>query len=601
MAATLGGEARRRSGIDSEIHLFVVSHRNLTPRTIHFTAAAGGALAFTPLAWAALWFCATAAVVLAGTWLCRRVEQWPVEARQAWGVPALLGVTTLNSVLYGVGAAVLWRTGNPIAGVFAVLILAICIVYSLMQYYAHPRLFYIVAAPYLAGLAYIVAAIAADRLPARDYGAVGASACAAVALANLIFTARRNLAGSRSALRQARALATERERAAEAANDAKSIFLATMSHEIRTPLNGVLGMAQAMAAGELAPGQRERLGVITQSGQTLLSILNDVLDLSKMEAGKLELETAEFDLAEQVGGVCAVFGPLAEGKGVKLAWRLSPEAEGLYLGDAVRLRQLLTNLVSNALKFTEAGEVSVEVDRAGAGLRLRVRDTGVGIAPEALARLFEDFVQADASTTRRFGGTGLGLAICRRLARMMDGTIEAASEPGQGAVFTVSLPLQRLRDSDPAQAQSAAPAQAAELETVRVLAAEDNSVNQLVLKTLLAQVGIEPHLVANGREAVEAWAREPWDVILMDVQMPEMDGPTAAREIRIREAAAGRPRTPIVALTANVLAHQIGQYLEAGMDLHVAKPIEAGRLFSVLQEALAMESVDAAAPSAVGA
>jgi signal transduction histidine kinase/ActR/RegA family two-component response regulator len=600
MAATLGGEARRRSAVDSEIHLFVVSHRNLTPRTIHFTVAALGALAFAPFPWVALWFCVTAAVVLAGTWLCARVERWRAATREAWGVPALLGVTTLNSVLYGVGAAALWRTGNAIAGAFAVLILAICIVYSLMQYYAHPRLFYVVAAPYIAGFGYIIVAIAAAHLPIGDYGAIGAVACAAVALGNLIYTARRNLAGSRSALRQARALATEREQAAAAANAAKSIFLATMSHEIRTPLNGVLGMAQAMAADELASAQRERLGIITQSGETLLAILNDVLDLSKMEAGKLDLEAAEFDLAAQIGGVCAAFGALAEAKGLELSWRVSPEAEGVYLGDAVRLRQLITNLVSNGLKFTEVGQVSVEADATAAGLILRVRDTGVGIDAEALGRLFEDFMQADASTTRRFGGTGLGLAICRRLSRMMGGTIEAESELGRGALFTVTLPLERLRDSEPAEASAAATEDAAELDAVRVLAAEDNEVNRLVLKTLLAQVGVEPRLVVNGREAVEAWSREPWDVILMDVQMPEMDGPTAAREIRVREAAEGRSRTPIIALTANVLAHQIGEYLDAGMDAHVAKPIEAGRLFAALQEALAMAD-EAAEPDAARA
>ncbi len=600
MAATLGGEARRRSAVDAEIHLFVVSHRNLTPRTIHFTAAALGALAFAPLPWVALWFCVTAAVVLAGTWLCTRVERWRAATREAWGVPALLGVTTLNSVFYGVGAAALWRTGNAIAGTFAVLILAICIVYSLMQYYAHPRLFYVVAAPYIVGFGYIIAAIAVERLPVGDFGVIGAVACAAVALGNLIYTARRNLAGSRSALRQARALATEREQAAAAANAAKSIFLATMSHEIRTPLNGVLGMAQAMAADDLASSQRERLGIITQSGETLLAILNDVLDLSKMEAGKLDLEAAEFDLAAQIGGVCAAFGALAEAKGLDLSWRASPAAQGIYLGDAVRLRQLVTNLVSNGLKFTEFGQVSVEADATAAGLTLKVRDTGVGIGAEALGRLFEDFMQADASTTRRFGGTGLGLAICRRLARMMGGTIEAESEPGRGALFTVTLPLERLRDSEPAEASAVATEDAAELDAVRVLAAEDNEVNRLVLKTLLAQVGVEPRLVVNGREAVEAWAREPWDVILMDVQMPEMDGPTAAREIRVREAAEGRARTPIIALTANVLAHQISEYLEAGMDAHVAKPIEAGRLFAVLQEALAMQD-EAVEPDAATA
>ena len=381
---------------------------------------------------------------------------------------------------------------------------------------------------------------------------------------------------------------------AETANRAKSTFLATMSHEIRTPLNGVLGMAQAMAADDLSPLQRDRLDVVRQSGETLLHILNDVLDLSKIEAGKLELEEAEFDISELARGAHAAFTAIANKKGLSFDLAVESEARGVYLGDSTRVRQILYNLVSNALKFTESGEVRVCVARTGDGLRLTVADTGIGIPPERLATLFQKFEQADASTTRRYGGTGLGLAICRELAQLMGGAIRAESEPGKGSAFSVTLPLAKSAATHVPSAPEAGGVEAAPMEVgaLRVLAAEDNTVNQLVLKTLLHQIGVDPVIVANGELAVAAWAREDWDVILMDVQMPEMDGPTATGIIRAREAAEGRARTPIIALTANAMAHQVAEYTDAGMDGFVAKPIEVGRLFAALQAVLEPEAVD---------
>ena len=371
---------------------------------------------------------------------------------------------------------------------------------------------------------------------------------------------------------------------AESATRAKSAFLATMSHEIRTPLNGVLGMAQAMAMGEVTDQQRERLDVIRQSGESLLAILNDVLDLSKIEAGKLELEQAEFDIDELSSGAIGAFAATAQAKGRGFEVRGARGARGVYRGDSVRVRQILYNLVSNALKFTDQGGVKVVVSRRGKLLSISVADTGIGVAPEKLASLFQKFEQADASTTRRYGGTGLGLAICRDLAELMGGVIHADSRLGAGATFTVDLPLTRVsatrRSAPPTVIEREATLQGV---TLRVLAAEDNGMNQLVLKTLLEQVGVEPVMVSNGREAVAAWAREPWDLILMDVQMPEMDGPTATGVIRARERAEDRPRTPIVALTANAMAQQVAEYLRSGMDDFVAKPIEAGRLYAVIQ------------------
>jgi len=371
--------------------------------------------------------------------------------------------------------------------------------------------------------------------------------------------------------------------AAEAANEAKSAFLATMSHEIRTPLNGVLGMAQAMDRDELTRVQRDRLSIIHQSGEALLAILNDILDLSKIEAGQIELEEIEFDLGEVARGAHEAFTALANKKGLSFALDID-DARGVYRGDPTRLRQILYNLISNALKFTKTGEIRV-VGRLGeAGLMLEVSDTGIGISPEGLAKLFGKFHQVDASTTREFGGSGLGLSICRQLAEKMGGRIDVESEAGRGSRFIVTLPLVRVAAERPA---IVAPRieRAAESPSInlRVLAAEDNRVNQLVLKTLLHQIGVDPVVVDDGQAAIEAWESQAWDVILMDIQMPRVDGPTAVRAIRERERASGRARTPILALTANAMPDQVAAYLAVGMDGHIAKPIETLRLFEALQ------------------
>jgi len=374
--------------------------------------------------------------------------------------------------------------------------------------------------------------------------------------------------------------------AAEAANRAKSQFLATMSHEIRTPLNGVLGMAQAMAADALSDLQRGRLGVIRDSGHSLLTILNDVLDISKIEAGKLELEQAPFDLEELAQSARHAFVALAESKGLSLILKVDVAARGAYRGDATRLRQILYNLISNAVKFTEAGEVTVSVARRGERVRFAVSDTGIGIARDDMARLFEKFEQADASTTRRFGGSGLGLAICRQLAQMMGGEIRARSEAGIGTTFMVTVPLAPIAEPQMAALVAAPATPHAQAADLRVLAAEDNEINQLVLKTLLSQVGVAPVMVGDGAAALEAWETGEWDVILMDVQMPRMDGPAATRAIRRRELELGRAHTPIIALTANAMAHQVADYRAAGMDDFVAKPIEVGQLYAALQRVL---------------
>ena len=377
----------------------------------------------------------------------------------------------------------------------------------------------------------------------------------------------------------------DREAAAARTAEAMSGFLAAMSHELRTPLNGVLGMAQAMELDELPEQQRERLNFIETSGEALLVLLNDLLDFSKIGAGKVELEDGIVETRALADAARSVFAPVARAKGLDLNVSLTPAAEGGWRGDPARVRQVLYNLVSNALKFTHDGAVSVAISSAGGRLQLRVQDTGIGIAEGRLSHVFDRFVQADASITRQFGGLGLGLTIARDLARMMGGDIEVDSQEGRGSTFVARLPLKRqlsfeARDPDASAPQRPAPV------GLRVLAAEDNPVNQKVLTALLDAVGIELTMAANGEEALEIWRTGYWDVVLMDIQMPVMDGMAATKLIRAAERREGRERTPIIAVTATAVAQGKEQYLAAGMDEVVAKPISLTALLHAIDVAI---------------
>jgi CheY-like chemotaxis protein len=385
---------------------------------------------------------------------------------------------------------------------------------------------------------------------------------------------------------------------ARAANEAKSQFLANMSHEIRTPLNGVLGMAQAMEADPLPPVQKDRLRVIRQSGDALLTILNDILDLSKIEAGMIELETVPFDLSELVKGTHAAFAAVADRKGLVFRFDIG-DASGQYAGDPVRVRQVLSNLVSNAIKFTDEGEVVIRASRLAEGFELAVADSGPGISVEAGTRIFSKFTQADVSTTRKHGGTGLGLSISRDLVQMMGGEITVESAMGEGSTFRASFLLPRVGEASAATDAPAAKTGTAEGD-VKILVAEDNEVNQLVVRTLLGQAGLTPVVVGDGEQACRAWEREDWDLILMDIQMPVMDGVAATIFIRQAERTQGRKRTPIIGLTANAMPHQTASYFAAGIDECVAKPIEVTALFAALETALAGDVAAEAKATASG-
>jgi two-component system, sensor histidine kinase len=383
-------------------------------------------------------------------------------------------------------------------------------------------------------------------------------------------------------------------RRADAANEAKSEFLANMSHEIRTPLNGVLAMADMLSRSKLDVRDRELAEIIRNSGRTLEKLLSDILDLARVEAGRLELEEEVFHLGELVGSVAALSHLKAEEKGLELTVSLDPAVDRHFRGDPLRLRQVLTNLVSNAIKFTERGGVRIEAGRSRTGrVLLKVIDTGIGFTSHQKEELFGRFRQADGSITRRFGGSGLGLSISRRLADLMGGSLSCESEPGEGAQFSFEVDLPEA--ASPAPAVGVTSHQSLDGAGLKVLLADDHPTNRKVVELILAEEGIALTSVEDGAQAVAAFETGVYDIILMDMQMPVMDGLTAVRAIRGLEAGRGTARTPILMLTANALPEHVSASAEAGADSHVAKPIAPHDLFAAMNQALENEEARRAA------
>ncbi|MBK7661613.1 MAG: response regulator [Betaproteobacteria bacterium] len=419
---------------------------------------------------------------------------------------------------------------------------------------------------------------------------------AVVALASLLVAASAYLGVVKwplHALRSAIARETQRGREADAAraalalaqaaDEAKSRFLANMSHEIRTPLAGILGTVELLLATPLEARQRDLAHAAHRSGESLLGIINDILDYSKIEAGRLSIENTPFDLAALVREVSDLLAPGAAAKGVALQVAWEPGVPRWVSGDPMRLRQVLLNLAGNAVKFTECGEVDLRVRQAAGEdgtprLAFSVRDTGIGIEPIALGRLATPFTQADESTTRRYGGTGLGLAISRQLVGLMGGTLDIESTPGRGSTFAFSIPLQAA--VGPPHQEATAPRPAPSRRCGRILLAEDNPVNQQVACAFLENAGHAVAVVANGREAVRESVTGAFDLVLMDCQMPEMDGFAATAEIRRSQD--GAARTPIVAVTANALAGDRERCLASGFDDYLAKPYREEALLAVV-------------------
>ncbi|AAK24492.1 ATP-binding protein [Caulobacter vibrioides] len=368
----------------------------------------------------------------------------------------------------------------------------------------------------------------------------------------------------------------------ERANQAKSVFLANMSHELRTPLNGVIAIGDRLAEEEDPQARRELASLVTSSGRLLEQVLGDILDVSKIEAGQFQLSPAPFDLVQLVRSMAELHAAAAKAKQLSLRWSVSPDAEGSYDGDAGRISQILSNLLANAVKFTAKGEVSLEVDRQGEALRFVVRDTGVGFDDAVRDRLFKRFVQADQSITRQFGGTGLGLSICAALAEMMQGSISADAVPGQGARFEVVLPLPRCAEvADVAVEED----REISLEGMRVLVAEDHPTNRKVVEIVLEPFGVDLTMVEDGQAALDALEQGRFDAVLMDMQMPVMDGLSATRAIRAREKASGAWPILVVMLTANAMEEHVAAARSAGADLHLAKPLHPAQLLEALARA----------------
>lgn len=374
--------------------------------------------------------------------------------------------------------------------------------------------------------------------------------------------------------------------AAREAAETRTRFLAAISHEIRTPMTGVLGMAELLLCTPLNPEQRHYAETIKEAAESLLRIVNDILDFAKIEAGRLELESVLFDLRLTLRAVTTVLLPQAHAKGVKVHTELAPEVPRWVVGDPGRLRQVLINVAGNAVKFTERGWVRISAELAASDgdrctVRFRVDDTGIGIAEDQLERIFDEFTQADASTTRRFGGTGLGLSIARRLVEMMGGEIGCTSKLGQGSSFWFTVPL--VRGSEPLEVapDGSMLFLSGAWRRRRVLVVEDNPVNRTIAVRLLAREGCEVDAVESGREAVEACQGCEYDLVLMDVHMPDMDGYEATRRIRAQESA--ERHTPVVAVTASSMQGDRERCLEAGMDDFVSKPFSAEVLRRLLE------------------
>ena len=554
--------------------------------------AAIGVLLWAISAWTAapLWWAVYASLQL--------LQQHTTRVETPVGRALIYAVSIASFAVAGYPAWHLWTQAGTLGIAASTMFLCGMLVQQIVSTMAARKLFWFSAAPLMVYLVFIPPLV--FGLSRLNEGIV-ASACGVILLTYLTVM----WLGQQKALlalANSRRRAEDLQRTAEAASKAKTDFLAAMSHELRTPMNAVLGSAALLARTDLTAEQRGLVTMLSDGGSVLMHVLNDVLDLSKIEAGKLLIDPTTVDIHDFARRCAALWRANAQDKGLGFNLSISPRTPQYLTVDATRCGQIAFNLVSNAVKFTETGAVSLNLDAEETApgawtLVLSVTDSGIGMSRETLDSLFGAFQQADRSTTRRFGGTGLGLSISQKLAQMMGGEITAVSREGLGSIFTLRLPCTAASSVSPAVSAEVRPDTRQPRDSARILVAEDNPANQRIIDLFLRPIGAEVTLVENGQQALDALATGAFDLVLMDMQMPVLDGLEATRRLR----AGGGPNAdiPVLALTANVMEGHRQACEAAGMDGHIAKPIDARLLLAAVMSAL--EEVDEASMSDAGA
>ena len=533
-----------------------------------------------PGLWPLAWFAAVAASQVVDLLVFGRFLRRPEREPGRGMVILACAVTAFSVAIYSAIAGYLWFAGGEVGRVFALIQVAGGLLHvSLHMHRAQPVLIAAVAThgAYFLGLP-VMSALASGR-----WHELLITIGCLLYMSHLVVAVRQS-STTTALLQSARDDARDAQRRAEEASAAKSTFLAVISHEIRTPMNAVISAANLLRRTRLDAAQREHVGMLTDAGEVLMGLLNDVLDVSKIEAGKMELESAAMNVRERLTTLCRLWEPRADAAGVRLVMEIADDVPAAVRTDPLRFQQILFNLMSNAVKFTGEGEIRVRAGWDGERLSVAVSDTGCGIPADRLPHMFNSFEQADAGTTRRYGGTGLGLSISRKLAEMMGGSLGVDSREGEGSTFTLVLPVE-IADAEAAESRTAEPAAGA-LHGRSILAADDHDVNRRILTLLLEPHGCRLTLAANGAEAVEAARVERFDAVLMDMQMPVMDGLEAAR--RLRE---GGPNaaTPIIALTANALDTHRAAWEAVGVHAFLTKPIDPTLLAATLADACATD------------